>query len=472
MDNNKLEYHKLANLFPLIEGDEFKGLVEDIGQNGQLEPVWLYEGKILDGRNRYRACLELGIEPKFKQYEGDEPLSFVISLNLHRRHLTTEQKLKIGLKMLPEFEARAKERQREYHGNQYDNNESGLVVKLPQVQNEQEQPKARDEVAKIVKVSASYLQQAKKIEKEAPELIAQMDDNFTFSQAKKAATVEPELREQVINLVKSGEAKNVDEAKKKMRQQKREEEKKQQAKIQAEIAEKKANVILICGKAEDCPQIEDGSIDLIITSPPYNFGGDFWPMGGEGRKAREQGIGYDDDMPYDEYFDWQIKVCNEMYRVAKDGASFFYNHKVRQFNGGIVHPLSWLMRDDNKWTIRQEIVWDRKSTHNHTASLFWQHDERIYWMTKGKPTITNAPIGLPSIWQEFGPIPDQNNHPAPFTPKLPEMILKIFIRDGLKVLDPFVGSGTVIDVCYDAGVDSYGIDISQDYINKIKERYE
>lgn len=238
-----------------------------------------------------------------------------------------------------------------------------------------------------------------------------------------------------------------------------------------EIQSNNAFVTLICGKAEDVPQIADNSIDLIITSPPYNFGGDYWPMGGGGRNPREDGIGYADDMPYPDYFDWQIKVLIEMYRVAKEGASMFYNHKVRQMDGGIIHPLKWLMRDDSPWTIRQEIIWDRKSTHNHVPSLFWQHDERIFWLTKGKPIIPNQPIGLPSIWPEFGPIPNQTSHPAPFTPKLPRMILEIFIQPNMTVLDPFVGSGTVIDVCNEMGINSIGVDISENYIKSIGERY-
>jgi ParB-like chromosome segregation protein Spo0J len=87
-----LESHPLANLFPLLEGSEFEELVADIKANGLVEPIVIFEDKILDGRNRYRACLAAGVEPAFRPFMGDDPLAYIISLNLRRRHLTAEQK--------------------------------------------------------------------------------------------------------------------------------------------------------------------------------------------------------------------------------------------------------------------------------------------------------------------------------------------------------------------------------------------
>jgi ParB-like chromosome segregation protein Spo0J len=66
-----MEFHEVANIFPLMDGDEYKALVEDIRHNSQREPIWTYQGKIIDGRNRFRACKEVGIEPHFKQWDGN-----------------------------------------------------------------------------------------------------------------------------------------------------------------------------------------------------------------------------------------------------------------------------------------------------------------------------------------------------------------------------------------------------------------
>lgn len=84
--------HPLASCFPMMGEDELLELAEDIAKNGLLEPVTLYESKILDGRNRYRACKLKGIDPDYLTYLGNDPASFVISRNVHRRHLTTSQR--------------------------------------------------------------------------------------------------------------------------------------------------------------------------------------------------------------------------------------------------------------------------------------------------------------------------------------------------------------------------------------------
>jgi ParB-like chromosome segregation protein Spo0J len=86
-----LEFHPLANLFPLIEGVEFDELVADIKANGLSEPIVVFDDKILDGRNRYRACVAAGVQHRVMPYRG-APLAFVISKNLHRRHLDESQR--------------------------------------------------------------------------------------------------------------------------------------------------------------------------------------------------------------------------------------------------------------------------------------------------------------------------------------------------------------------------------------------
>ena len=95
------EYHPIANLFPLLEEDakEQKDLIESIKSQGLLNAIVLFEEKILDGRNRYRACLKLGIEPKIEQYTDNDPAGFVAGQNLHRRHLSLTQRAFIAEEM-------------------------------------------------------------------------------------------------------------------------------------------------------------------------------------------------------------------------------------------------------------------------------------------------------------------------------------------------------------------------------------
>jgi ParB/RepB/Spo0J family partition protein len=228
---------------------------------------------------------------------------------------------------------------------------------------------------------------------------------------------------------------------------------------------------LLVGKAEKLVGIFDESVDVIITSPPYNLGDDDWPMGGGGRQSRA-GIGYqkhDDTMTLEDYITWQASVFCALYRVAKPGANFFYNHKPRTSEGALIHPMTWLNHPDNPWTLRQEIIWHRVSTHNHSASLFWPIDERIYWLTKGKPNLTEQPIGMPTIWEEFGPVPN-TWHPAPFTIELPRMVLKaINAQPGQTVLDPFAGSCTTLKAALEVGCRAIGMDVSKDYLKRAAE---
>jgi ParB-like chromosome segregation protein Spo0J len=101
----ELSFHPLADLFPLMEGAEFDALVADITANGLRESIVLLDEKILDGRNRYRACLAAKVEPSFEKHlsahhSTAEALAFIISKNIHRRHLTADQKRDLIAKLL------------------------------------------------------------------------------------------------------------------------------------------------------------------------------------------------------------------------------------------------------------------------------------------------------------------------------------------------------------------------------------
>jgi hypothetical protein len=90
-----LNLHPLCTLFPRLDGAEFDALKADILANGQREPIVVHEGLVLDGGNRYRACIEAGVEPLLKEFAGNDPVAFVLSANLHRRHLTPGQQAAI-----------------------------------------------------------------------------------------------------------------------------------------------------------------------------------------------------------------------------------------------------------------------------------------------------------------------------------------------------------------------------------------
>lgn len=94
-----LEPHPYSNLFPRLDDDAYQEFAADVRASGVREPITLFEGKILDGLNRYRAAGDAGIECPTKEYVGDDPLGFVISMNLKRRHLDEGQRAMVASKI-------------------------------------------------------------------------------------------------------------------------------------------------------------------------------------------------------------------------------------------------------------------------------------------------------------------------------------------------------------------------------------
>src|SRR4051812_43971198 len=107
-----MEVHPLCKMFPEMTPEEYSELREDIVKHGQLEAITTHEGMILDGRNRYRACCNVGTARKFEEWRGrgGSPLRFVISRTLHRRNLTVGQRADIAAEIKVELEAEGQER--------------------------------------------------------------------------------------------------------------------------------------------------------------------------------------------------------------------------------------------------------------------------------------------------------------------------------------------------------------------------
>ena len=92
--------HDAANMFPLLQERALADLTADIRANGLREPITLFGGKILDGRNRARACKKAMVKIRTVIWKGKDPIAYVISLNLRRRHLTESQRAMIGARLV------------------------------------------------------------------------------------------------------------------------------------------------------------------------------------------------------------------------------------------------------------------------------------------------------------------------------------------------------------------------------------
>jgi ParB-like chromosome segregation protein Spo0J len=107
------EAHPLADALPALRSKEYQELLADIQAHGLLDAITLYEGKVLDGRNRLRACQEAGIEPRFENYPGCDPAAYVIAKNVRRRHLSPSQRAMAVVKMselVAQLQTQARER--------------------------------------------------------------------------------------------------------------------------------------------------------------------------------------------------------------------------------------------------------------------------------------------------------------------------------------------------------------------------
>lgn len=115
----RLKVHPAAELIPVMTQGELAELTKDVGDNGQKEPIDLLDGKILDGRHRYEACMRLGITPKTRAWSGSDPIDYVISKNLHRRHLNESQRAMIIVKagLMRDLETKALERKKAAGGD-------------------------------------------------------------------------------------------------------------------------------------------------------------------------------------------------------------------------------------------------------------------------------------------------------------------------------------------------------------------
>lgn len=158
-----IEWHPFADIFPWIEGPAFDDFKEDIRRNGVREPIVFLGNKILDGRNRYTAARELGIEYPRVDYEGDDPLGFVISVNLKRRHLTESQRAMVATRLAKLEKGRPEE------------DKSANLRIFPDEQ--PASPKVTQaEAARMLNVSERSIQTARKVEQDgAPELVAAVD---------------------------------------------------------------------------------------------------------------------------------------------------------------------------------------------------------------------------------------------------------------------------------------------------------
>jgi DNA modification methylase len=407
-----LKPHPLAELLPMMSDDDFKALKADIQEHGQRDPIECFEGRILDGRNRYRACVELGLAPVIREFKGDHSaaLSLVYSRAVHR-NMSESQKAAAAVKFLPHFEKAAISRKKQHK-----------VEPVPP----EEKGKARDFCGGLFGVSGRYVSDARWLFENDSKLFARVfEGELPISQAKR------ELQRTHKTMLLKEKTKDAI------------------AKIQSIdepfILTTNDAVKILASTAKSRP----GCIPLIATDPPYNQG-------------IEYGKGVNDSRSDDEFEAWLASwLCPAAEMLTDDGSIFViisgrWQAAVENILQGCgLHRrnvIAWLDPFGNHTAGNFTDCWRPIIYYTAHATKFTWHGDRILIPSdrqkdyKDKRAIKDGKVPT-NVWDEFPRLVDNSKERIPgFPTQIPVALMERIIRaasnPGDMVLDPFNGSGT------------------------------
>ena len=238
-----------------------------------------------------------------------------------------------------------------------------------------------------------------------------------------------------------------------------------------EPIDKVRNAIVFGDALDVMKRLPTGSIDLIVTSPPYNLKNSSGNglKDGRGGKWKNAALinGYQehsDNMPYDEYCKWQRACLRQMLRLIPENGAVFYNHKWR-VQRGLLQDRTEILKG---FPVRQIIIWKRKGGINFNLGYFLPTYEVVYVIAKPNFKLIHGANKHGDVWE----IAQETNnpHPAPFPVELVDRIVSS--TDATIVLDPFSGSGTTGVAAVKNERDYILIDNSREYCKLAKTRLE
>ena len=228
---------------------------------------------------------------------------------------------------------------------------------------------------------------------------------------------------------------------------------------------------IYCGDCLDVMRrMDTESVDLIVTSPPYNIrnssGGGFRGTADKGRwagAALQQGyVTHSDNMPHDKYVAWQRECLTAMMRVLKENGAIFYNHKWR-VQDGLLQDRADIV---GGFPVRQIIIWHRAGGINFNEGYFVPTYEVIYLICKPDFRLIPKANGKGDVW--YIPQEHKNTHPAPFPIELARRCIES--TNAQIILDPFMGSGTTAIAAESRSREWIGIEISEKYCDMARKR--
>lgn len=426
-----MEFHPLAEAFPLMKGQVFTDLADDIRKQGLLEAISLYQGQILDGRNRYRACLEAGIEPHYEEYQGDDPLAFVLGKNLQRRHLNESQRAMVAARM-------ANMRQ----GERTDLGPIGTM--------------SQPEAAKSLNVSPRSVKRGKAVlESGTSELVAAVEQGqIAVSQAASIAKLEPETQQAVVEKIVEGvrpqEARRLVKAEEAVKGEQSSEEKYESQLLDVQYGDlwRAGRHLVTCGNCGDAAVLSrllgDDKVNVLLNDPPYgkNLDTDYSKLPStkaEGNRTYPPLLGDDKLFVYDTF---GVQAAEEFWFGAD-----YYRKSLP--NGG-----SWL-------------VWDKRVEEKFDAmiggafELIWSKRVHKREIIRCNNTLFSGEAEAKDKW-----------HPTAKPTKVIAWILARYSRKSDIVADMYLGSGTTLIVCERMGRRCLGMELSSDYVSLILARYQ
>jgi len=225
--------------------------------------------------------------------------------------------------------------------------------------------------------------------------------------------------------------------------------------------------------------IEDNSVDLIVTSPPY------------GVDIKYEN--YNDNIPYDEYLEFTRKWLTKCYNFAKDDGRLCLNIPLDKNKGGqqSVYADIAIIAKEIGWKYHSTIVWNEQNISRRTAWGSWMSASAPFviapvevivvlckkrWkkMHRGTSDITRDEFieWTNGVWNFSGESRNRIGHPAPFPVELPKRCIKLFSFVGDTILDPFLGSGSTLIACLETNRSGIGVEINQNYCKLSKNRLE
>ena len=223
---------------------------------------------------------------------------------------------------------------------------------------------------------------------------------------------------------------------------------------------------------EGLKELEDNSVNCIVTSPPYNkkgllgktkLGNQIWG------KFNIDYNTYGDDMPEEEYQSWMVALLNECHRVIIPDGSIFFNHKPRRYKNRSYLPTDFIQHSNAE--LYQLIIWDRRNSPNIRNDVLVPCTEHIYWLCKDKPKVFRDSIQPEYKTEVWNITPErQKKHPAPFPEQLVRNCIQLTTEEGDLVLDPFMGSGTTALVSQNLNRKWMGFEIDEKYATITNER--